>query len=309
MSSRNYTTAIEFSLKVYPIFLGPKEAKSAAFRIDIPDDGCVCPLLPQPPSGHSPKYFLEVKNTNNDIYLHWDSHAPTNWKKGTLKTLVRRAYLINSTTEYLKQELDHLSKVFKERNNYPDWIIRQVMTEIKNERNVTHTLNDTDQLQNVQNQYLLLPYAGREGEKVVRRMNKKIKSVTQTDKAPKITYTGQKLSSYFNNKDKTDNVHLHDVVYKVKCPDDNCSNVYIGETGRRICERVRDHADRDKKSNVLKHSIESGHKTVSLDNFEIIGRDYRKNQYKRKLAEAILIKEHRPTLNSHEKSIPLKLFN
>ena len=30
------------------------------------------------------------KVTNTDIYLYWKSSAPSNWKWGALKTLVRR---------------------------------------------------------------------------------------------------------------------------------------------------------------------------------------------------------------------------
>ena len=30
------------------------------------------------------------KVTNTDIYIYWKSFAPSNWKWGTLKTLVRR---------------------------------------------------------------------------------------------------------------------------------------------------------------------------------------------------------------------------
>ena len=32
------------------------------------------------------------KKTSNNIYFHWRSFAPITWKKGTLRTLIRRAY-------------------------------------------------------------------------------------------------------------------------------------------------------------------------------------------------------------------------
>ena len=34
------------------------------------------------------------KKTNNDIYLNWNAFAPVSWKRGTLRTLVQRAYLV-----------------------------------------------------------------------------------------------------------------------------------------------------------------------------------------------------------------------
>ena len=44
------------------------------------------------------------KSTNNDIYLNWDSFAPVTWKKGTLKTLFNRAYIVCSTDYQFKKE-------------------------------------------------------------------------------------------------------------------------------------------------------------------------------------------------------------
>ena len=57
------------------------------------------------------------KNTNADININWKSFAPNNWKWGTLKTLVTRAFDICSTDEYLK-ELEHIRTVFHTENNY-----------------------------------------------------------------------------------------------------------------------------------------------------------------------------------------------
>ena len=48
------------------------------------------------------------KNTNTDIYINWKSFSPNNWKWGTLKTLVTRAFDICSTDEYLKEELERI---------------------------------------------------------------------------------------------------------------------------------------------------------------------------------------------------------
>ena len=48
------------------------------------------------------------KNTNTYIYMNWKSFSPNNWKWGTLKTLVTRAFDICSTDEYLKEELEHI---------------------------------------------------------------------------------------------------------------------------------------------------------------------------------------------------------
>ena len=71
------------------------------------------------------------KATTNDIYLNWKSFAPTTWKRGTLKTLAERAYLICSSIALSKKEIDHLKKVFHEKNDYPKWVIHQVLNEVE----------------------------------------------------------------------------------------------------------------------------------------------------------------------------------
>ena len=78
---------------------------------------------------------------------------------------------------------------------------------------------------------------------------------------------------------------------------------------RRVNERIVDHTGRDINSHLLKHSIESAHKSLEAVDYKIIGTGYRNNTMKRKLSEALFIKELKPTLNKQEKSLPLKLFN
>ena len=93
------------------------------------------------------------------------------------------------------------------------------------------------------------------------------------------------------------------------CPESQCSEDYAGETALRLVERVLDHNDRDAKSHLVKHAIEKCHKYPKIEDFNIIGKGYRSNKFKWKVAESLLIKDVRPTLNTHEKSVPLKLFN
>ena len=82
------------------------------------------------------------KKTNNDIYLNRNAFAPASWKRGTLITLVQRAYLVCSTESYLKEELTHLEKVFTEKNNYPKYVINQVFTQVKEEhKNRSYNIN------------------------------------------------------------------------------------------------------------------------------------------------------------------------
>ena len=123
-----------------------------------------------------------------------------------------------------------------------------------------------------------------------------------------VAFKSTKLSSCFNVKDKIDFKHNHDLIYHAKCPEPICINDYVGESARRITERIKDHNGRDHTSQVWNHSIEKSHKNVNTIDFKIIDKNFH-NRRKRKIAEALWIKDLRPTLNTQEKSIQLKLFN
>ena len=117
------------------------------------------------------------------------------------------------------------------------------------------------------------------------------------------------MGSFFNIKDQTKLEHNNDLTYLVKCPEKTCSENYLGETARRINERVLEHAGKDKNSHMLQHTLQSGHPSVSLNEFKILEKGFNSNRVKRKISEALLIKQYRPTLNTQENSISLELFN
>ena len=78
-------------------------------------------------------------------------------------------------------------------------------------------------------------------------------------------------------------------------------------------ERAKDHNGRDKhslvhKHAVHKHAVEFNHKEVDLQEIEILGLNYG-NKFRRKIAEALFIRECKSTLNIQEKSVALKLLN
>ena len=120
-----------------------------------------------------------------------------------------------------------------------------------------------------------------------------------------VGFQRKQLSSCFNIKGKTKFPHKHDLVYHAK----SCNDDYVGETVRRISERVLDHHGRDKKYHILKQQFEKEHPCPQYENFKVISSGFRNNTKTRKLSEALWINTFRPYLNKQEKSVPLKLFN
>ena len=69
---------------------------------------------------------------------------------------------------------------------------------------------------------------------------------------------------------------------------------YIGETERRVAERVLDHSGRDKNSTVFKHSMLAGHRPVTMEDVQLIAKGFTRNDT-RELTEAFLIIEQKPS--------------
>ena len=97
----------------------------------------------------------------------------------------------------------------------------------------------------------------------------------------RIILTDTKLSSQFNIKDDRNKQHKHDLVYFSRCPSTDFADSHIGETARRLSERVMDHAGRDTKSHIVRHGLNSDHQTVNIENFKILNMGYNSNSYKR----------------------------
>ena len=58
--------------------------------------------------------------------------------------------------------------------------------------------------------------------------------------------------------------------------------LYIEEIGRRLHERICDHSGKDRKSHMLKHSLENNHKHVSFEDFRVPQNGYTNSKFKQK---------------------------
>ena len=76
------------------------------------------------------------KPTNSDIYLNWNSFSTKSWKQGTLRTIIKLAYVICSIKDFLQKELHHISFVFQNFNSFPKWVIGQVLHQEKENHRV-----------------------------------------------------------------------------------------------------------------------------------------------------------------------------
>ena len=141
----------------------------------------------------------------------------TAWKRGTLHALVSRAFKVCSNDQHLQNEIKDLKKVFRDINGYPNWIIEHTIEKVKNQNEIPRSTQVTTNTE--ENEHLrMLPYKGKVGETTLKSLQNTCKPANNTCK---IIYTGTKLASKFNIKDKISKEHKHDLIYKAQCPDLN----------------------------------------------------------------------------------------
>ena len=62
------------------------------------------------------------------MYINWNSHAPIQWKRGSLKNLIQRSISICfNEDELLEDELNYLRNVFIKVNDYPLKLVNSII--------------------------------------------------------------------------------------------------------------------------------------------------------------------------------------
>ena len=96
-------------------------------------------------------------------------------------------------------------------------------------------------MKQLQKSMLLLPYQGDKDIGLTKLSKINLNKHQPHNVKTQVTLTDQKLSAQFNVKDSNKFEHKHDVIYFGKCPEQNCTDNYIGESTRRISERIIGH--------------------------------------------------------------------
>ena len=150
--------------------------------------------------------------------------------------------------------------------------------------------------------YLIMPYAGKQGEKIMSKIVRKMPEKVR----PKIVYKGTKLSTFFSVKDKVPKEHCSNLIYYFKRKTDE-SSTYIGETKVRLGKRMKEHQGGDKSSAIVLDFREKSLSLPSPSEFTVLGRNYH-NRIKRRIAESLFIKENKSNLSVQVDACKLTLF-
>jgi hypothetical protein len=190
------------------------------------------------------------KPTHTDFYLHAKSaHHPAQ-KKGVLTSLIQRARKF-CDADSLDEEIEHLKEAFR-KNGYNHHAIRQAL----------HKKGKSRPQQEKPTGVARLPYQGATSPKVSRLLSK---YNIQTVHIP-----AKNIHLLRPVKDKLGLKATG--IYCIPC---ECSKVYVGQTGRTIKARLKQHKrhvclNQLEKSAVAEHSIKTSHR-IDFDSTSKLG--------------------------------------
>ena len=176
------------------------------------------------------------KPTHTDQYLHWDSNHHITAKQSVCNTLAHRAKVVSFSQDKLDRELKHI-RTASQNCQFPDWALNQWHHKFTNPNppnNNTTNNNTQDNSNNKKNITMAVPYMPGTGEKFRKLCKRKGEQVHFKGTNTLRTMLG-------NSKDKDPQNNQTGIIYHYKCPHINCSSAYIGESGRSLGERVKEH--------------------------------------------------------------------
>ena len=109
----------------------------------------------------------------------------------------------------------------------------------------------------------ILSYNLLKGKHVINTIRKQLSTTLPKKVKNKAFYAGRRLSSLFQVNNNTKKEQENNIVDHINCPKESFEHSYIGESGRRLAERVKDRNS--------KYLIEKRHIKVELNKFKFIG--------------------------------------
>lgn len=169
------------------------------------------------------KYTVYRKPTNREDYVHFFSGHSDRVKRGVVLGFFLRAFRICSE-EYLEAEIKHIMSSFQELR-YP----KGLLIHLKNKAIKIRTKTNKTSKRKSNDAYITIPHSNH-AETVAKHLEGAGMKVAIT--------SGKKIGEIITQGKKHDN-NENSVVYKIPCG--VCQKAYIGETGRGLETRLKEH--------------------------------------------------------------------
>ena len=225
------------------------------------------------------------KPTHTDLYLNFRSNHHPKTKYGVVKCLSTRALRICGDSTKINSESHKLYNIFLSLG-YP----HRKISNLLNNRDNTKRIETAEDVAKEDKKPLVLPYIPKLSEKILTSC-KHLEDV-------RITFSSKNTlrSSLSRVKSSIPLTERSGVIYSIPC---SCGRTYIGETGRSLQTRITEHKRAvrigDPKNAISVHANSTGH-SIEWNNGEILA--YESNLPRRKIREAIIIRQTRNSLNT-----------
>ncbi|XP_018361384.1 PREDICTED: uncharacterized protein LOC108760084 [Trachymyrmex cornetzi] len=224
-------------------------------------------------------------------FLNFNSNHPVSQKKGTIYSLVDRAFILSDCSFHTKN-LIFVINILLENDYLLPFIFNTVNQRIKQLLKTKYMTQDnsTENLNDVQSSsWLMVPFIPHHTERFKRFSNNDVRVSF---------HSPNKMAKYIKvQKDSLSKNSKNNVVYKISC--ENCDASYVGQTDRQLKTRISEHRNHIRHnastlSVITEHRLQYGHE-FQWDNIEILDEEpcYRK----RLVSEMLNIKRQKNSLN------------
>jgi GIY-YIG catalytic domain len=227
------------------------------------------------------------KPTHTQRYVHWRSNHPRNNQVGILKNLLLIASRICDRKEDFSNEVNLLRDVFIS-NGYPWQVVDRAIKDSL-EKKTRRSLGIIAEGKKESEFYDIVhaPYVEGFSELIQKKLRKMNVGF--------VMKRGETIGKVLcNGKFKMHHDDMKNVVYAIKC--NTCKVHYIGETGQKFCERLKQHkndARTMKQTNGIScHLMKQPDHVIDWDKAIFI--DHEKDWISRKIGESLYIEAMNP---------------
>ena len=233
------------------------------------------------------------KKTHTNQYLNFCSNHHFHHERSVVRTLLHRAQHVVTDEEDQQKEIKHVKDVLIANNYKPSMFnIPEKQTTPPSQ---TAQPDPNQQIQRRPKQ-VSIPY--------VQGVSEKLQSIFKKYNISTIHKPYNTVKDFLvHPKDPTPTLKQCGVIYNIKC--ENCDQFYIGESGRQLSIRVKEHQTKA-NSAIYQHINETGHK-INPEKVKIICREDFKPR--RKIKESISIRQCNPPLNGNEGNTLPAIYN
>ena len=177
------------------------------------------------------KFDIFRKKTHSESYLHYFSYASEKIKLGIAQSLFLRALRICSP-EFLDFEIDHVKNALT-KLAYPKTVLNIALIKAKK---VYFSSNKKSPIEKKKT-LMKLPY--------IKSLEKFQRPLNNVNTSLIFTYKNKLANNFCSNKPKKALTNYG--VYEIPCKD--CDQIYVGESGRDLDKRIKEHRNDIKNAN------------------------------------------------------------